>query len=372
MKPDSPLQAILADQIQRYPFMEMQDLVKLAYQASFGCEHAVNDKNGSLTRLKDEYHTLMSTLSSLDLRNLVDQPLFEPISAHLARLNLAAVKESSLSIETVHQLFLVTASEYQGSFELFDDTLDQIRQMIRQGTGLVNPPSLREFNRWISAYVSEGCPPVHHSDTYRRLYHPAYRVVLRPFSAYLPALQRIDELKKTVDPLIIAIDGCSGSGKSTWARFLQSIYGGRVIHMDDFFLQPEQRSKERLLEPGGNIDYERFEREVEAGLRSGRPFSYHVYDCQKRMMTDQVQVGPAKIFWIEGVYSQHPLWSDLFHLKIFLDISPEQQQKNVLKRSGSELFRRFMSEWIPLETLYFSQCAIRQKADLIIETTLLF
>ena len=32
--------------------------------------------------------------------------------------------------------------------------------------------------------------------------------------------------------------------------------------MDDFFLQPDQRTKERFESPGENVDHERFEEEI--------------------------------------------------------------------------------------------------------------
>lgn len=36
----------------------------------------------------------------------------------------------------------------------------------------------------------------------------------------------------------------------------------RLSHMDDFYLQGRQRTYERLNEVGGNVDYERFAKEV--------------------------------------------------------------------------------------------------------------
>ena len=44
--------------------------------------------------------------------------------------------------------------------------------------------------------------------------------------------------------------------------------------MDDFYLQPHQRTTKRLREPGGNVDYERFETEVLQPLLTGEAFSY--------------------------------------------------------------------------------------------------
>ena len=68
-------------------------------------------------------------------------------------------------------------------------------------------------------------------------------------------------------PVLLAIDGRCGSGKTTLAGMIAQRYRAEVIHMDDFFLQKDQRTPERLAEPGGNVDRERFRQEVI--LRSG-------------------------------------------------------------------------------------------------------
>ena len=69
---------------------------------------------------------------------------------------------------------------------------------------------------------------------------------------------------------IVAIDGMCGSGKSTVAGKLQEYFGCSLFHMDDFFLQPHQRTSQRLDAPGGNVDYERFQAEVLIPLKRGR------------------------------------------------------------------------------------------------------
>ena len=61
---------------------------------------------------------------------------------------------------------------------------------------------------------------------------------------------------------IVAIDGRCGAGKSTLAQKLARDLGGRVVCADDFFLRPEQRTPERLAEPGGNLDRERMKSDV--------------------------------------------------------------------------------------------------------------
>ena len=47
-------------------------------------------------------------------------------------------------------------------------------------------------------------------------------------------------------PLLVAIDGRCASGKSTLAKDLQKQLDCNVIHMDDFYLQPHQRTTKRL------------------------------------------------------------------------------------------------------------------------------
>lgn len=57
--------------------------------------------------------------------------------------------------------------------------------------------------------------------------------------------------KHTGKQVVIAIDGMCGAGKSTIAQMLHDKLGGNLFHMDDFFLQPYQRTSERLAEIGG-------------------------------------------------------------------------------------------------------------------------
>ena len=75
-------------------------------------------------------------------------------------------------------------------------------------------------------------------------------------AAVINAIKEIKRFK--VKPLLIAVEGRCASGKTTLASALQKELGCCVFHMDDFFLRPEQRTRERLLTAGGNIDYERF------------------------------------------------------------------------------------------------------------------
>ena len=179
----------------------------------------------------------------------------------------------------------------------------------------------------------------------------------------IPLIRRIDALEG--DTILIAIDGNSTAGKSTLATMLQKLYRCNVFHMDDFFLQAEQRTKTRYNEPGGNVDYERFYAEVLEPLRSGAEVQYHPFDCKDMCFKHPVYVKSNRINIIEGVYSQHPYFGEIYDLKVFLSIGIEEQ-KNRVKARNPRLYDRFMKDWIPMENNYFQFFGIKEQSDFLI------
>ena len=111
---------------------------------------------------------------------------------------------------------------------------------------------------------------------------------------------QIDLLLARQERVLIAIDGPCTAGKTTLAARLKEEYDCCVLHMDDFFLRPEQRTRDRLAQPGGNVDYERFWEEVLLPLKDGLPFSYRPYDCSRQALAQPVSVIPKKLTVIEG------------------------------------------------------------------------
>ena len=162
-------------------------------------------------------------------------------------------------------------------------------------------------------------------------------------------------------PVILAIDGRCGSGKTTLAGMIAHRYKAEVIHMDDFFLRKEQRTPERLAEPGGNVDRERFRQEVILPIREGQDrFEYQRYDCSRQELGETVHIVKSPLVVIEGAYSCHPYFGDIYDIRVFMDVDPAEQQKRILTRNGPEMLPRFISEWIPKEELYFKTFRIKR------------
>jgi uridine kinase len=182
----------------------------------------------------------------------------------------------------------------------------------------------------------------------------------------------IEEVMKRKGSCILAVDGRCASGKSTFGQMLKERTGGSLVHMDDFFLQPYQRTQERYSTPGENVDHERFLAEVLEPLSKGQTVRYHPFDCRAMEISEQVKEADGKgIVIVEGSYSFHPSLREYYDLKIFLHADPEKQLERIRKRNPDKV-EDFRTKWIPYEELYFSSCRVSECADQVIDTTNLF
>ncbi|MBO5352491.1 MAG: AAA family ATPase [Lachnospiraceae bacterium] len=164
-------------------------------------------------------------------------------------------------------------------------------------------------------------------------------------------------------PFLIAIDGCCGSGKTTLAAFLQKQLDCSVFHMDDFFLQPQQRTTERLTAPGGNVDYERFQKEVLDHIHDTAGVTHQIYNCSTGTLADIAAIPYHDIVIVEGAYSQHPYFKNCYDLRIFLDIPKEEQEQRIRMRNGETRWPMFRDKWIPMENRYFETFQIKENSD---------
>ena len=161
-------------------------------------------------------------------------------------------------------------------------------------------------------------------------------------------------------PILIAIDGNCAAGKTTLAARLQSDLGGNVFHMDDYYLQSFQRTKERLRETGGNVDYERFKKEVIEPLKKGEAVKVYACTHPDFVLEYRKTVGFKRLNIIEGSYSCHPYFNSSYRLQIFVEADYELQIERIRTRNGEVMLQRFINEWIPKENEYFRKMKIKE------------
>lgn len=176
-------------------------------------------------------------------------------------------------------------------------------------------------------------------------------------------LKAIQERLMKKNRIIVAIDGRCAAGKTTLATHLKERSGCMVLHMDDFFLRPEQRTHERWNTPGENVDHERFLEEVLIPLSRGESFLYRPYDCQSQDYKEAVEVSPSRVCIVEGSYSCHPTLWEYYDLHIFLTIDKAEQVRRLCQRN-KESVEMFLQRWIPLEEEYFTAYQIEKRCEL--------
>ncbi len=169
-----------------------------------------------------------------------------------------------------------------------------------------------------------------------------------------------------MSPVLIALDGRSGAGKTTFSGYMNALYRIPVISMDDFFLQADQRTEERYAKTGENVDHERFLEEVliplkETGKAVYRPFSDVTMDFE-----EPVVVEDHDIIIIDGPYSMHPDLVSYYDLKYFLTIDPVAQKARLIEREGIERTQEFLEKWLPLEEAYIKEYDIEHVCDAIL------
>jgi uridine kinase len=179
-------------------------------------------------------------------------------------------------------------------------------------------------------------------------------------------IRKLYEYLENETDKVVVIDGPSGAGKSTLANKISEQFDVLVIHTDDYFLPKERKTKERLAEPGGNIDYERMISEIFYHLQDETITSNH-FNCQLEVLEKRAPQKKKKHIIIEGVYSMHPLFDSFIDYRVYLDVNRETQLSRIKERSGSTILKRFVEEWIPLEDNYFDTFKVKEKADLIVK-----
>lgn len=170
-------------------------------------------------------------------------------------------------------------------------------------------------------------------------------------------------------PILIALDGRCGSGKTTLAAQLAERFpGSRTIHTDDYYLPPAQRVPGWETLPCANMDLKRLRAEVLNPARAGQPFSYIAYSCREGAYLPPVSCQPARLVIVEGSYSHHPALADCYDLQVFVTCSKAEQTRRLQAREGDR-YPDFAARWIPLEEAYFTQHNIEDAADFVMDTT---
>jgi hypothetical protein len=169
--------AVIAAHFEMRQGLEPQDIYKLLYQGVLGPEHLMDDVWAAKKSLYLEVVRLPEALAI--------QPILEPLSPALCRVNLQPFIQGGGRVDIVWWLFRQTARNYRPG-TLIDLERSWRYFLATPWASLYAPEILVQF--W-QRMATAGFPPVHHSRSYTEANAPHYRVVMRHLVAGQPGLQ---------------------------------------------------------------------------------------------------------------------------------------------------------------------------------------
>ena len=175
--------------------------------------------------------------------------------------------------------------------------------------------------------------------------------------------------QKPTKPLVLALDGRCGSGKTALAdRLTRQFPASIVLHTDDFYLPPTQRVRGWEKTPCANMDLIRLRDEALRPAYAGQPVAYRAYNCREGAYLPPVQLPAQPLVILEGSYSHHPLLRPYETLRVFVTCAKAEQTRRLQAREGAR-YADFAARWVPLEEGYFAQYGVAESADFVVETT---
>ena len=176
-------------------------------------------------------------------------------------------------------------------------------------------------------------------------------------------------LANAAAPVVLALDGRCGSGKTTMAAALAEQFPDSIVlHTDDFYLPPADRLPGWEQTPCANMDLDRLRDEALRPAYEGQPVLYRAYSCRAGAYQPVQELAPQPLVILEGSYSHHPLLAGYETLQVFVTCSREEQTRRLQAREGDR-YPNFAARWVPLEEAYFTQHNIEDAADFVMDTT---
>ncbi len=129
-------------------------------------------------------------------------------------------------------------------------------------------------------------------------------------------------------PVIIAVEGYVGAGKSTFAAKLKDELGDAyVVAIDDFFIKGKRSDADK-----SNFDRNRLEQQVLSPIRRGQPATYQRLDYATNILSEPIEIPDVKYLIIEGVSTFHPSIARYMDFKIWVETPKDIANTRGIKR----------------------------------------
>ncbi len=179
-------------------------------------------------------------------------------------------------------------------------------------------------------------------------------------------------------PFLIAIDGGSGSGKSTVAFAVAEKLGAVLVPGDDFFAAhiPDAAWAQRDVQARAAdcIDWQRLRRQALEPLLARKPARWHAFDFVSGvrsdgtygMLADFVECTPADVIVLDGAYSTRPELADLIDFSVLVDAPVALRHACLKTREETVWLHAWHARWDGAEEHYFTHVRPASSFDLVV------
>ena len=140
----------------------------------------------------------------------------------------------------------------------------------------------------------------------------------------------------------VGIDGPDAAGKTTLADALAALTGLPRVRADDFLAPPEVRYARGDLDPDG----------------------YYADAFDLPALRAAVTAHEQCI--ADGVFLFRPELDDLWDVRVFVDVDPEEQTARVVARDGADSLPRYDARYRPAYAAYRAAVRPDERADVVL------
>jgi uridine kinase len=173
-------------------------------------------------------------------------------------------------------------------------------------------------------------------------------------------------------PVLVALDGRSGVGKSTIAAELAEQFDCVHIVSDNFWVggsdeEWSQRTPKQKAELA--IDWRRMRTEALLPLLAGGRAAWRSFDWQagKGLAVESITAGPTKLILLDGAYSTRSELLDIIDLAVLITVSDDTERRaRLINREGADYMATWHRDWDAAEDYYYTCIRPRSAFDLVI------
>jgi uridine kinase len=187
-------------------------------------------------------------------------------------------------------------------------------------------------------------------------------------------VDRIATLASRKAPLLVALDGGAGAGKTTFAEALADSLraSGLPVAMvkTDLFFRPVSKRWAGPIEDmpiGYDLDWERLRDEVITPLREGREARTQLYDWAADGPGRWQTLEPIGVVIVDGVFALREELASLYDFRVWLECKQHTRLQRLVGRGDTPASE--VESWFPVEERYFQAHRPWRHANLVIHAS---